>query len=129
MFPAVTGFGLALLVTLRSAWVAPATPIVDVAELSGGFVSCVAEAAVAVSVITVPAGVPAMTVYFAVIVPVEPTGTLGFEQLTGAVFGQVHVPPPEVTTDTFWKVVLAGVASVKVAVVHTLGPLFVTVCV
>jgi hypothetical protein len=61
LLPAVTGFGLAEFVTLRSAWVVPATAILTVAELSFGFVSCVAEAAVAVSVIIVSAAVPAAT--------------------------------------------------------------------
>jgi len=55
LLPAVTGFGLAEFVTLKSAWPAPATPIVTVAELLLGFVSCVAEATVAVSVMIVPA--------------------------------------------------------------------------
>ncbi len=58
----------------------------------------------------------------AVIVPVEPGGTLGLVQLTGAVFGQVHVPPPVVTTATDTNVVFAGVASVNVAVLQLLGP-------
>ena len=39
LLPAVTGFGLAELVTLRSACVALATPIVTVAELLFRFVS------------------------------------------------------------------------------------------
>ena len=60
--PAVTGFGLAALVTLRSAWPAEATPMAMVAVLSLMFVSGVAEPAVAVSVMMVPAAVPAFTV-------------------------------------------------------------------
>ena len=56
------------------------------------------------------------------IVAVEPGGTLGFVQLTGAEFGQVQVPPPVVTTATDTKVVFAGVASVKAAVLQLLGP-------
>jgi hypothetical protein len=55
-------------------------------------------------------------------VPVDPGGTLGFVQLTGPVFGQVHVPPPVVTTPTEENVVFAGVGSVNVAVVQLLGP-------
>jgi uncharacterized membrane protein len=47
----------------------------------------------------------------------------------GAKLGQVHVPPPVVVTATETKVVLAGVASLKVAVVQLLGPLLVMVCV
>jgi len=59
-------------VTLRSACPAPATAMFTVAELSVTFVSRVGVAAVAVSVMIVPAAVPALTLYTAVIVPVEP---------------------------------------------------------
>jgi hypothetical protein len=89
-----------------------------VAELSVRLVSCVVVAPVSVSLIIVPAAVPAFTVYTAVIVPVEPGGTLGLLQLTGAELGQAHVPPPD--TDT--NVVLSGVGSVSVAVLQLLGP-------
>ena len=65
-------------------------------------------ATVAVSVMIVPAAVPALTVYLAVIVPVEPGGTLGLVQAIGEAFGQVHVPPPAVTTATDTNVVFAG---------------------
>lgn len=47
----------------------------------------------------------------------------------GALFGHVHVPPPEVTTATETNVVFVGVGSVKLAVLQLLGPLFVTTCV
>ena len=50
---------------------------------------------------------------------------LGFVQLTGG--GDGHVHPAGGVTDT--NVVFAGVASVKVALVATLGPLLVTTCV
>jgi hypothetical protein len=129
LFPAVTGLGLPEFVTLKSACVPDATAIVTVAELSAVFESCVALAPVTVSVIMVPAAVPAATLYTAVIVPVEPGGTLGFVQLTGPVFGQVHVPPPVVTAATETNVVFAGVGSVKVAVLQLLGPELYTVCV
>jgi len=122
LFPAVTGFGLAELVTLRSACPAPATAMFTVTELSVRFVSCVVVVPVSVSVMIVPGAVPAFTLYMAVIVPVEPGGTLGLLQLTGAEFGQVHVPPPTVTADTDTKVVLSGVGSVNVAVLQLLGP-------
>jgi hypothetical protein len=65
----------------------------------------------------------------AVIVPVDPGGTLGFGHEIGALFGHVHVPPPVVTTATETKVVFAGVASVTVAALQLLGPLLVTTCV
>ena len=61
MLPAVTGFGLPELVTLKSACVPDATAIFTVAELSNGFVSRVVVAPVSVSVIIVPAAVPAFT--------------------------------------------------------------------
>src|SRR5580658_4365357 len=129
LLPAVTGFGLPELVTLKSACVADATAIFTVAELSPVLESCVALAPVSVSVIIVPAAVPAVTLYTAVIVPVEPGGTLGLVQFTGPMFGQVHVPPPVVTAATETNVVFAGVGSVKVAVLQLLGPELYTVCV
>jgi hypothetical protein len=62
-------------------------------------------------------------------VATEPGGTLGLVHETGAAFGQVHVPPPVVTADTETKVVLAGVASVKVPLLQLLGPPLLMVCV
>ena len=122
LLPAATGFGLPELVTLKSACAPDATAIFTVAELSERFVSRVVVAPVSVSVIIVPATVPAVTKNFAVIVPVEPGGTLGFEQLTGPVTRQVQVPPPVVTAATDTNVVFAGVGSVNVAVLQLLGP-------
>ena len=61
LFPAVTGFGLAELVTLKSACPATATAMFTVAELSAGFVSCVVVAPVSVSLMILPAAVPAFT--------------------------------------------------------------------
>ena len=58
----------------------------------------------------------------AVMVAVEPGGTLELVQLTGAAFGQVHVPPPVVTTAAETNVVFAGVSSVSVAALQLLGP-------
>ena len=65
----------------------------------------------------------------AVIVAVEPGGTLELVHDTGAEFGHVHVPPPAFTTATDTNVVLAGVASLNVAVLQLLGPELVTTCV
>src|SRR5258708_5671431 len=127
--PAFTGFGLAEFVTLRSACVAPAPAIMLVAALLFGFVSCVAVATGAVSVMMVPAGVPAFTLEMAVTVPVERGGTLGFVQDTGDELGQVQVPPPVVTTATDTNVVLRGNASLNVAAPQLLGPEFVMTCV
>ena len=121
-WPAFTGFGLPVFVMLRSACPATATPIMEMAVLSLRFVSIVAEEAVAVSVMIVPEAVPAFTVYTAVMVATDPGGTLGFVHEIGAAFGQVHVPPPVVTAAIDTKVVLAGVASLNVAVLQLLGP-------
>src|ERR1035441_7098614 len=46
LLPAVTGFGLPELVTLKSAWVPDATAMFTVAELSNGLVSFVVVVAV-----------------------------------------------------------------------------------
>lgn len=62
MFPAVAGLGLPELVTLKSACVPDATAILTVAELSVVFVSRVVVVAEAVSLMIVPAAVPAFTV-------------------------------------------------------------------
>jgi len=125
-WPAFTGFGLAELVTLRSACPAVATPIFTVAELSLGFVSDVAEAAVAVSVIIVPEAVPAFTLTTTGKVLGEPGATLGFVQLIDPTVVQVH-PAGTGLSDT--NVVFTGKASVKVALVQLLGPPLVTTCV
>lgn len=128
VFPAVTLVGPEF-VTLRSACVFDVTAIFTVAVLLFVFVSLVAEATVTVSEMIVPAAVPAATLYTTVTVPVEPGGTLGLVQETGALFGQVQVPPPVVTTAADTKLVFAGVGSVSVAVEQLLGPLLVTTCV
>jgi hypothetical protein len=122
LLPAVTGFGLPEFVMLKSACAALATAIFTVTELSVLLLSFVADDAVAVSAIIVPAAVGLFTVYTAVIVTVDPGGTLGFVQATGPTFGQVHVPPPVVTAATEVKVVALGLASLNFAVVQLLGP-------
>jgi hypothetical protein len=126
LFPAVTGLGLAELVMLKSACVAPATAIFAVAELSDGFVSCVTEAAVAVSAMIVPAAVPAFTLTTTGNVLEVPGATLGFVQLIDPAVVHVH-PAGTGLSDT--NVVLAGNPSVNVALVQLLGPPFVTTCV
>ena len=125
-WPAFTGFGLAEFVTLRSASPAVATPISTVAELSLGFVSNVAEAAVAVSVIIVPGPVPAFTLTTTGKVLDEPGATLGLVQLIDPAVVQVH-PAGTGLSDT--NVVFSGNPSVKVALVQLLGPRLVTTCV
>ena len=131
MLPAATGFGLAELVTLKSAWVVPATPMVTVAELSLLLVSVVGVATVAVSVMMVFAGVPAATLTMTGNVLVEVGAKVGSEQL------MVPVPPtagrlqvhPEGTGLSEKNVVLVGITSVNVAVEQLLGPPSVTTCV
>ena len=126
LFPAATGLGLAEFVTLRSAWVALATPIVTVAELSLWFVSRVDVATVAVSVMIVPAAVPAATATTTGNVLMAPGATLGSVQLMDPDVVQVH---PAGTGVRETNVVLAGIASVKVAAAQLLGPALVTICV
>jgi hypothetical protein len=126
LFPAVTGFGLAEFVTLRSACVALATPIVTVAELLAVFVSLVDVATIAVSVMIVPAAVPALTVTTTGNVLIEPGATVGLVQLMDPAVVQVH---PVGTGLSETKVVLAGNASVNVALAQLLGPELVTTCV
>ena len=93
------------------------------------FGSLAAELTVTVSLIAVPAAVPAFTFRTTVKVP-EPAAKLGSVQLMFPVpltAGAVHDHPGAAEID--WKVVFAGVVSVKLAVVAVLGPLFVTICV
>jgi hypothetical protein len=125
LFPAITGFGLAEFVTLRSACPAPATPMFTVAELLPRLVSCVAVATVAVSEIMVPAAVPAFTFTTTGNVPMEPGATLGFVQLMVGV--KVVHDHPGGTGASETNVVFAGIVSVKVALAQLLGPEFVTV--
>src|SRR5450432_4312508 len=129
LFPAVTPFGMPEFVTLKSAWAPDATAMVEIAVLLTTLLSRPVVATVAVSVMIVPAVVPPLTVYLAVMVPVEPGGTLGFVQAIGEAFGQVHVPPPVVTTPTETNVVFAGRASLNVPALQLLGPELVMTCV
>jgi hypothetical protein len=61
LLPAETGFGVPVFVTTRSAWVADATAMFTVAELLPGLVSRELVDADSVSVMIVPAAVPAVT--------------------------------------------------------------------
>ena len=122
--PAVTGFGLPAFVTLKSACAPLATAMVTVAELLARFVSCVVVAPVAVSVMIVPAAVPAATLTTTGNVAVVPGATLGFVHEMDPVVVHVH-PGGTGVKDT--NVVFAGKFSVKVTPAQLLGPLFVTV--
>lgn len=126
MLPAATAVGEAEFVVTRSASVASATTSAAVAVLFVKLGSVVVELIVAVSLIAVPCGVPAVTFTTTVNVP-APGATLGFVQL------MVPVPPTTgveqahpAGNETDWKVVFGGVTSVKLALVAVLGPLFVT---
>src|SRR5271155_1948161 len=110
LFPGVTGFGEAELVTLKSYWPAEATVTVTVELLLEGFGSGVLVAVPAVLVITVPDAVPAATVTTRVKVVLPPDGNDAMVQLTEAPgAGHTHAVPvcPRET-----KVVCAGIASV-----------------
>jgi methenyltetrahydromethanopterin cyclohydrolase len=124
--PAVTGSGVSVFVTLRSAEPTP-TVVTAVAELFAGTGSAVVDDSVAVFVMTVPelsdgsvcttivkkSAVTPKLAFEHVIVPVAPTA------------GVVHVHGPVVDSDT--NVVPAGSVSVKLALAALLGPLFVSV--
>lgn len=121
LLPAETGFGLAKLVTLKSACPAPATAMFTVAELLVGLVSRVVVVSVPVSVIIVPDAVPVLTFTVTTNVLTEP----------GAMLGLVHPAAkdmqvqPEGMDARETKVVFAGSASLKVTLPQALGPLLV----
>lgn len=58
-----------------------------------------------------------------------PGATLELVHAMGAAFGQVHVPPPVLTTAAETNVVFVGIASLNVPVLQLLGPGFVMTCV
>jgi len=94
LFPAVTGFGAAVLVTLKSYWPAVATVTFTVELLLEGFGSGVDVDSLAVLVMTVPEVVAAATVTIRVKVVVAPEGSDAIVQLTAAPgAGQTHVVP------------------------------------
>src|SRR5438105_3040463 len=126
--PAVTLLAEGVLDIARSAWVAVATVVVVTAELFALLVS-VAELTVTVSVMVVPAAVPALTCTATVKV-VAP----------GARLAIVHVSVPVPPTTRLLqlhpaggvndrKFVFAGIASVNVTLTALLGPGLVRICV
>ena len=121
LLPAATGFGVPLLVTVRSQ--AVVTVVVTVVLLFAGLGS-LAEETEEFAVI-VSAGTVGATLTTTMISTVAPAARLGMVQVTEAV--TVHVHPAGGATET--KVVLAGIGSVKLTVDAAAGPLFVTVCV
>src|SRR5271165_2408593 len=131
LLPAVTGSGVPTSVTLRSACPAAAeTAMFTTAVLSAGFVSRVAVAAVAVSVMMVPEAVPAVTLTtswkFAVVAGAS-VEMLQFTFPAAPTAGVVQLQLAGQIAET--NVVFAGVAWLKVTVAALLGPPFTTVCV
>lgn len=121
LLPAATDVGEAEFVTVMSDCVAPATISAAVALLFAVFGSAVAELTLTVSLIGVPAAVPAVTVTLKVIVAV-PGAKLGSVQVSAASGVQFHPAGPASET----AVVCAGSISVRVTAVAVLGPALVT---
>ena len=123
LVPATTGFGVPLLVTVRSQ--ASVTVVVVVVLLLAAVGSLVADETEEVAVIVVAATVGA-TFTTTIMSAAEPAARLlESVQVTEVVVTQVQ--PAGADTET--NVVLAGMASVKLAVAAAAGPLLVTVCV
>jgi hypothetical protein len=122
--PAATEAGAAEFVVTKSACVAVATTSLAVAVLLAAFGSETVELAVTVSLIAVPAGVPAVTVTTKLIVAGVAEARDGFVQVKVPTL-QVHPAGP--FSDT--AVVFAGRASVTVTPVAVLGPALFTTCV
>lgn len=130
LLPAATEVGVAVLVTTKSAWVARATTSAAVAALLAEFGSGVEELTKAISLIAVPAAVPAVTAR-AMLKLAEPAAKLGLLQVMVPALptaGVVHDHPAG-SVPMEENVVLAGVVSVRVAAVAVLGPELVTTCV
>ena len=126
--PAVTGSGVSTFVNERSAEPLP-TVVVAVPFSLPGFGSLVADEAVAVLEMTVPAAVDGSAATVSVNTAL-PTARLGFEQETvppAPTAGVVHDQPPGDDSDT--NVVPAGKVSDKDTVAALLGPAFVAVIV
>ena len=113
-----------------SAWLACATVTLAVALLFEGLGSVTDEEPISVSVITVPVAVPAFTFATRVNEAAEPAARLAMLQLIVPVAptaGVEQLHAAGLASET--KVVLVGIASVKVTVVAAAGPLFVNDCV
>jgi hypothetical protein len=123
LFPAATDVGAATFVVIRSACVAVATTSAAVAVLFAEFGSVVEELTVTVSLMAVPAAVPAFTLTTKVIVAL-PTARLGFVQVS---VPRTHVHPAGPVNDC--AVVFAGKLSVTVTLLAALGPALFTTCV
>ena len=118
------------MVTAMSAWLACATVTFAVALLFEGLGSVMDEEPMSVSVMTVPVAVPAFTFVTSVNEAVEPAARVAMLQVTVPVAptaGVEQLHAAGLVSET--KVVLVGIASVKVTVVAAAGPLFVNDCV
>jgi|SRR5271170_1213253 len=125
LLPSVTGFGVSVLVTLKSACPAVATTSVAVAELLFGFGSVVVDDTFAVSVMTVPEAVPDATVTTTVKVAEAPEASVAFEQVrVPLTTEQLQPAVGDGVADT--NVVFAGIASLNATVLAAAAPLFVT---
>lgn len=127
MLPAATDVGAATLVTTRSACVERATTSAAVAVLFAELGSGVEEFTVTVSLMAVPAAVPAVT--FKITGKLAaPEAKLGLVQLMVPALpaaGRVQDHPVGIGVRET-NVVSAGVASVKVAAAAGLGPALVS---
>src|SRR5258706_5824128 len=126
--PAVTGDGAPELVALRLTFALTTT--LTVVELLTALGSLVPDVTEDVAGIVVLSGVAVFTLTVTLIFATEPAARVGFIQVTAPVppaAGVTHVHPAGARTD--WKVVFAGVFSVKLSEVAAAGPLFVIVCV
>src|SRR5277367_3014821 len=117
--------GVAALVTLRSAWPAVATTSVAVAALLLGFGSVVVAATFAVSVMTVPAAVPELTVSTTANVAEVPEASVALEHVSVPLATE-QVQPLEGGGVAETNVVLARIASLKATVDAAAEPLFLT---
>jgi len=121
--PAKTRLGAPAVDRETSACVAVPTTSVAVAEFAPK--DWFEALTVTVSVITVPAAVPALTLYTTENVPDAPAATV--RAVHGLAGNPVQVHPAGGVIET--KVVFAGVASLKVPFVMADDPVFVTTCV
>jgi hypothetical protein len=125
--PAVTGFGVPLLVTVKSqATFTLVTTLVLLFEERGSDVVADTEDAAVIEVAVTVAGTLSTTMMLAD----APEARLGFVHVIVPVApppGVVQVHPAGVEMDA--NVVFVGVASVNVAPAAAAGPLLVTVCV
>ena len=128
MLPAATVVADAKFVVTRSACVAVATMSAALALLFAEFGSLVEEFTVAVSIIEVPAGVPAFT-FTATVKLAVVSARLGVVHKIGPVAPTAGVRHDQPTgNDSDWNVVLGGVLSVKVTPDAELGPALVIAC-